>query len=237
MTSESLAIAAPESGPVGDGDRDQIGQELLDAAAAVFAEQGYEGTKIHDVVRRAGLSTGAVYGRFASKDDLLREAILSRAVPHARSLPEGTRRVADLIERIATRTTSDLAPQEALLMEAYVAARRHPEIAEALAEGNRRWRDEARPYVAAARTDGSLAEDVDEHSVLFLIRILRLGLLLHRASGLPEPPGAPWAELVGRLVGSFGDPHGGTSGTSGEIEHVTSPGRPEPDQDEEGVTR
>ncbi len=29
-----------------------------------------------DIVKAAGLSSGAVYGRFASKDDLLMEAIL-----------------------------------------------------------------------------------------------------------------------------------------------------------------
>ncbi len=50
--------------------------QLLDAAAQVFASKGYDGTKIMDIVKAAGLSSGAVYGRFASKDELLMEAIL-----------------------------------------------------------------------------------------------------------------------------------------------------------------
>jgi AcrR family transcriptional regulator len=186
---------------------DAIRQQLLDAAAEVFAEEGYEGTRIQEVVRRAGLSTGAVYGRFRSKDELLREAVISRSVPHAIQLPDGTLRVADLIERLATRTSPELRAHEALLLEAYVAARRHPEIAKAILEANRHWRDAAQPLVEAARDDGTLAGDVDAAAVLFLVRVLRLGLLVHRASGLPEPEAAPWSQLVSRVVAGIGDPN------------------------------
>jgi AcrR family transcriptional regulator len=184
---------------------DDIREALLDAAASVFAEKGYDGTRIQDVVRRAGLSTGAVYGRFTSKDEMLREAVITRCVPHARRLPDGITRVADLIERIATRTSPELREYEALLLEAYVSARRHPEIAEAINEANRRWREAAGPFVEEARADVSLAEGVDGQSVLFLIRVLRLGLLLHRASGLPEPDAETWSALVARVVASIGD--------------------------------
>ena len=64
---------------------DELRERLLRAAAAVFARQGYDGTKIMDVVRESGLSTGAVYGRFKSKNDLLREAIVTRSA-HARTV-------------------------------------------------------------------------------------------------------------------------------------------------------
>ncbi|MGH9047753.1 MAG: TetR/AcrR family transcriptional regulator, partial [Acidimicrobiales bacterium] len=46
---------------------DPLRERLLDAAAHVFAQKGYSGTRILDVVAAAGLSTGAVYGRFGSK--------------------------------------------------------------------------------------------------------------------------------------------------------------------------
>src|SRR3954451_23693572 len=58
---------------------DPLREQLLDAAARVFARQGYAGTKIQDIVREAGLSTGAVYGRFRSKHELLREGVVPRA--------------------------------------------------------------------------------------------------------------------------------------------------------------
>ena len=57
---------------------DPIRVQLLAAAARVFAAKGYSGTKIQDIVEEAGLSTGAVYGRFKSKDELLREAVFAQ---------------------------------------------------------------------------------------------------------------------------------------------------------------
>ncbi len=43
---------------------------LLDAAARVFAERGYQAASVDDVAAQAGLSKGAVYWNFKSKDDL-----------------------------------------------------------------------------------------------------------------------------------------------------------------------
>ncbi|MEE6163354.1 MULTISPECIES: TetR/AcrR family transcriptional regulator [unclassified Mycolicibacterium] len=44
---------------------------LLDAASTLFVEHGVAGTSIDDVADRAGVSKGAVYHHFASKDDLV----------------------------------------------------------------------------------------------------------------------------------------------------------------------
>src|SRR3954471_8564526 len=82
------------SAPVLDSDVDHpIRVRRLEAAARVFARRGYEGTKIMDVVREAGLSTGAVYGRFQSKNDLLRAAVVERAGRMARVGDGGITRV------------------------------------------------------------------------------------------------------------------------------------------------
>ncbi|MCQ6554662.1 TetR/AcrR family transcriptional regulator [Streptomyces sp. C10-9-1] len=48
---------------------------ILEAAGEVFAERGYDGATISDVYSRAGLTKGAFYFHFASKEELA-EAIL-----------------------------------------------------------------------------------------------------------------------------------------------------------------
>lgn len=53
--------------------------EVLDAALELFLEKGFAATKVDDVARRAGLSKGAIYLYFSSKDTLL-EAIVKRAI-------------------------------------------------------------------------------------------------------------------------------------------------------------
>jgi AcrR family transcriptional regulator len=197
------ASAAP--GPPGpDPDGDVLRERLLKAAAAVFARQGYDGTKIMDVVRESGLSTGAVYGRFRSKNDLLREAIVSRSTSAARTGAEGLERVADFIAAGVARTDAPLSDTEALRLEAYVTARREPEVAQALADAYAQFRARVAPLAETARRDGTVGDDIDPEAVVFLVRILHLGLLLHRASGLPGPDESAWQALVERLVASFG---------------------------------
>lgn len=198
----ALPAATPRSEAAAEGD--ELRAQLLRAAAAVFARQGYDGTKIMDIVRESGLSTGAVYGRFRSKNDLLRKAIVTYAGGGARVGAEGIDRVADLITAVATRTADPLSDTEALRLEAYVTGRREPEVAAVLEESYHLFCQRLAPVVAEARVDGTVAPDVDADAVLFLVRLLNLGLLLHRGSGLPGPDPDGWRALVDRIVASFG---------------------------------
>ena len=192
---------------------DPLREQLLDAAARVFARQGYAGTKIQDIVREAGLSTGAVYGRFRSKDELLREAVIRRSnrvasLGHLKGI-----RVADLIQRGAALSNKPLTDDEAVRLEAFVTARREPDVAAAVEEAQSAWRAAIQPLVDAALEDGTVAADVDPQAVLYFVRTMHLGLLLQRAAGLPAPEESSWRYLVGRMVASFGDPNtqGGTT--------------------------
>lgn len=217
----------PSQGPSeGTAADDALRERLLRAAATVFARQGYDGTKILDIVREAGLSTGAVYGRFRSKNDLLREAIVSRSARVAHLGAEGVDRVADLIAQGASRTTDPLTDPEALRLEAYVTARRQPEVAAALAEAHRVWRSALEPLVEVARRDGTVADDVDPEAVLFLVRVLQLGLLLHRGSGLPAPDDDAWQALVARILASFGAGGSGGPGGPGGADSLGGSGGP-----------
>jgi len=185
-------------------DEDPLRDQLLDAAARVFARQGYAGTKIQDIVREAGLSTGAVYGRFKSKNDLLREAVVRRTTNVARLGAEGVERVADLITRLAGLHGAPLSDVEAVRLEAFVAARREPEVAAAIADAQRRWRKAVQPLVDAAIDDGTVAAGVDPEAVLYFLRTVHLGLLLQRGAGSKAPDARAWDDLITRIVASFG---------------------------------
>lgn len=182
---------------------DPLRERLLDAARRVFARQGYEGTRIGDIVRESGLSTGAVYGRFRSKNDLLREAV----VGHARFAPrlDDVERVADLIVRGAVWSDAPLTLDEAVRLEAHVAARREPEVAQALQDAHDQWRNSVEPLVQLALVDGTVTSDVDPESVLAFVRTMSIGLLVQRAAGTKAPDPAGWDDLMHRVVASLGD--------------------------------
>ena len=85
---------------------------LLRAAAAVFAERGFQDASVEDIAHRAGYSKGAIYWHFESKDDLflalleerlerpIREMIelLESAPPEQDMGPEASRRFIELLE-------------------------------------------------------------------------------------------------------------------------------------------
>jgi AcrR family transcriptional regulator len=50
--------------------REQVREELLAAAARVFARRGFHGASVEAISEDAGLSTGAIYSNFNSKEDL-----------------------------------------------------------------------------------------------------------------------------------------------------------------------
>jgi AcrR family transcriptional regulator len=53
-------------------------ERLIELAAELFSTQGYLQTSIRDVARDADLTTGAIYGHFRNKAELLAEAISAR---------------------------------------------------------------------------------------------------------------------------------------------------------------
>src|SRR5690554_6473387 len=53
--------------------------EVLDAALGLFMEKGFAATRVEDIAKRAGLSKGAVYLYFPSKEAIL-EGLVRRAI-------------------------------------------------------------------------------------------------------------------------------------------------------------
>lgn len=54
-------------------------EEIVSAAMAVFAEKGFAAARLDEIARRAGVSKGAVYLYFETKEDIFR-AVVERAI-------------------------------------------------------------------------------------------------------------------------------------------------------------
>jgi len=73
MTTRSRAAGRPAE-PAGrrEAHVQDTRRALLDTARQLFAENGFAATRTEDVVRRAGLTRGALYHHFRDKEDLFR---------------------------------------------------------------------------------------------------------------------------------------------------------------------
>lgn len=58
------------------GEQTQL--RILDAAYALFMEQGYHGTSMRQIAERAGITMGGVYNHFASKEEIWEAVLLDR---------------------------------------------------------------------------------------------------------------------------------------------------------------
>ncbi len=56
-----------------EGNGVPVPQRLLAAATRLFADRGYDRTSVQEIVEAAGVTKGALYHYFGSKDDLLHE--------------------------------------------------------------------------------------------------------------------------------------------------------------------
>ena len=72
-------------------------QEILHAAAEVFDERGYNGASMREIMKRAGVTLGAVYFHFPNKEALARAVMNAQAdVVLPRLASQGLQRAVDI---------------------------------------------------------------------------------------------------------------------------------------------
>jgi AcrR family transcriptional regulator len=180
---------------------------LVAAAIEVFAEQGYEGARLHDIARAAGLTTGAVYANYRGKAELLFDAIGARAGAELDGLLQGTaesglRRnsARAVLERLGDRLPEPRAAAPALLLDAVAAARRDDDLAALLRERLGRRESMLAEVVGRAKHDGSLTDTVSTDAFARFCTMLATGALVLRGLGIEQPDPDEWHALIARLL-------------------------------------
>jgi AcrR family transcriptional regulator len=174
---------------------------LLRAAADVFAERGYDGTRVADIAAAAGVSNGAMYSHFDSKAELLVAALRThgRRVLAEMFAADPSRSVTDLLLVIGRGLPRRRETHEYLLVEALVAARRDEDVARPMRAyiGERAdWlADLLRVAQASDEVDGELSPDALAHFCLLLAMGSALITPDLHAVNTDE-----WAALLGRVV-------------------------------------
>lgn len=179
-------------------------QRVLDAAAAVFAEQGFEGARMAHIARTAGLSVGAIYNHYPSKAELL-AAVVERHSAEELTRVLATGQPMSVLDLIADRGRHlDHEPLAApLLMEMILAARRDPEVAQILVREVTGREDLMADLVRFGQAAGEVVADADPAVVARFCLMLGLGSLLIRALELPSTDSDAWASFINRLVDGF----------------------------------
>ena len=66
--------------------------EIIDAALQVFSERGFAGARLDDIAARAGVSKGALYLYFATKEDLFHAVVAEAFAPNLAAVRQAAER-------------------------------------------------------------------------------------------------------------------------------------------------
>ncbi|WP_093837834.1 TetR/AcrR family transcriptional regulator [Streptomyces aidingensis] len=179
-------------------------RHILAAAARRFVRDGFHQTSIQDVIDEAGLSPGAVYRYFRSKDEIILaisleavgavQEVVREALETHRPLAE---LVADLPRAIAGLDHAD--DRMRLAVQAWGEALRNPDLARAMREGVEGVRAALRERVVMGQRDGDVAGRVDPDAAAQALLALVQGFILQRAWN-PELPARFYGSGAGDVV-------------------------------------
>ena len=186
--------------------REKTRQDLIAAAARVFAVKGFAGASVDDVAEAAGFTKGAVYSNFASKTDLMLALIEDRIRRQSEivedafagaSLEEGLR---ELDARTSGTTALD---REWMMLvgEFMLYAMRDERARVALAAEYERARGLSAAMIASKYAESGTTPPLPPRDIAILIESLGIGLGFQ---ALIDPTGVSMdlqAVAVERLLG------------------------------------
>jgi AcrR family transcriptional regulator len=187
-------------------------RQLLDAAMRLMVERGFEGVRVAEVAKEAGVSTGAIYSQFASKGELLAAAIADQAPPviaeHIASGGDGP--VLELFRAIGLDLPDRADRVGRLLLEVIVSATRDPGIG-ALVSGQFSQNEAvATEAIHLAQESGEIDPALDADALGRFVSMMALGSLAPAALGMQPVDPAGWEGVISRVVDAVRPPR--TSG-------------------------
>jgi AcrR family transcriptional regulator len=146
---------------------------ILDAAVDLFAEQGYDGTSVAEVITRAGVAKGGFYHHFASKEDLLYEVygdLISRQLSAMDDiLARKDRPAATLRALIVDLVTSTAASTKQALVFWREMHKLGAQRAEQYRRQRRRYHEAVRQLIREAQATGDFAATAPPDTITFTI--------------------------------------------------------------------
>lgn len=163
---------------------------VVEAAAALIAEQGLAELRLVDVAERAGMSVGHLTYYFPSKTELLMRAIAlserqfqQEVMARLDREPDPWQRLGALVELAVPQRPGD--PGWVLWFEVWARAAVDPSVARVQRELEGWWRQRLADVVAYGVERGTFRADDQARAVLVLAGLVD-GLSVHLTLGSPE---------------------------------------------------
>jgi AcrR family transcriptional regulator len=177
-------------------------ERLLDAAAEVFAERGFRAASVEDIASAAGLTKGAVYWNFDSKEAVFFALIEERVDRRARELMGVTEHAPreTATAPVVSRGVSSFADEQQalvlLLQEYWSLAVRDPSLRDAYVKRQHALRERLAEALEARHRTTGVPLTFSSEALATGIIALATGLTQER---IADPKGVP-GDLLGELL-------------------------------------
>jgi AcrR family transcriptional regulator len=203
MVQETSEAAIPPDVPPTEKAR-ATRARLIESAAESFVADGYGATSVRELAQRSNMTSGAIYGHFSGKANLLGEAVRLRISQDLES-HVGASYEDNLADWLAHdlrdyRTRRSL---RALLVEGAAAARVDDDVRTLLHDVMQAKLDEWAALYRATWEEEGLDPEIDPEALLVLVWSVELGLGVLEALDIELPKPGVLSKLVGTLVGSL----------------------------------
>ncbi|MFI6906506.1 TetR/AcrR family transcriptional regulator [Nonomuraea sp. NPDC050394] len=185
------------------GKDEPVRRRLLSEATRLFAERGFEGTSVQEIVGAAGVTKGAMYHYFDSKDDLLHEIyarVLRMQMERLTQIADERRpvreRLRDAAADVVETTTANLDDSKIFFRSMHLLA---PETQKSVRAERRRYHERFRDLVTEGQREGVFREDIQAEIVVdfFFGSVHHLGSWYHADGPLSGAEvGRQFAELL-----------------------------------------
>ena len=164
-------------------------EEILGAAKACFARDGFHATSMRDIYRECGWSAGAVYNHFASKEEIVR-ALAEERLRQAQAQRDALELIEDPIEALrlmAAGTREVLVRDGNLLMDLQLAGEslRNESIAEVSRQTFDATLETVVGLLSRAQRTGDLDRSLDADALARILIGIFQGVVVQTAIGAP----------------------------------------------------
>src|SRR5436309_16011014 len=153
----------------------QTRQKIVEAAAPIFNQRGYEGSSLNELMEATGLKKGGIYRHFASKEELAAEAFdytweaaWNTRLLHVDERANGVDKLKQLIANFV-EYRSPVAGGCPILNTAIDADDGNPVLRARVAKALRSWLSRLQSIVERAQEHGEMRPGVDPNLVATLI--------------------------------------------------------------------
>ncbi|CAM2843451.1 TetR/AcrR family transcriptional regulator [Paenibacillus sediminis] len=170
---------------VSDAYKEEKRASILAGALHCFTEKGFQATTVEDIVRHLGISKGAIYSYFSSKEDMYIQmaddrmnAMVESLSAQFKDITSAADKIRFLFDRFQKQPLHELRKWLTFHMEFMLYAARQPELIDYFSKYSSKALSLVQKIIEDGKKSGECRADLDETAAPYLFWAVRDGLAL-----------------------------------------------------------